>query len=98
MSDPITVIARYEAKVGQQARLRKELQNLVTLTRAEPGCILYDLHESPENPLRFAFYETWRSQADLDAHLETPHLKAIVKIAPEIVNGEIEITTWKKLK
>jgi quinol monooxygenase YgiN len=97
MSAPLTLIARMRAKSGQEARLRAELLRLVAPTRAEPGCIGYDLHQSQNDPALFLFYETWKSQADLDAHFETPHLKALAKILPEMLAGEMELTKWMKL-
>jgi quinol monooxygenase YgiN len=98
MSAPLTVIARLRAKSGQEARLRQELQGLMAPTRAEAGCIGYDLHESQTDPALFVFHENWKSQADLDAHFETPHIKAILKIAPEMMEGEMDLTKWTKLK
>jgi quinol monooxygenase YgiN len=91
------VIAGLHAKPGQEARLRQELKRLVAPTRAEPGCIVYDLHESQTAPGLFLFYEVWKSQADLDAHFETPHIKAIQKILPELLEGEMDLTKWTKL-
>jgi quinol monooxygenase YgiN len=96
MSAPLTLVARMRAKPGQEARLRAELQRLVAPTHAEAGCLSYDLHISQSDPALFLFYETWRSQADLDAHFETPHLKALVKILPEMLDGEMELTKWTK--
>ena len=66
-------------------------------SRAEPGCIGYDLHLAKNDPGLFLFYETWKSQADLDAHFETPHLKALVRILPELVEGEMDLSKWEKL-
>jgi len=97
MSSPLILIARMRAKPGQEARLRQELQLLVAPTRAEPGCITYDLHESQTDPAQFMFYEVWKSPTDLDAHFETPHMKAMKKIEHEIVEGEMDLTRWAKL-
>ena len=97
MEGPLTLIARMRAKDGQQARLRQELQRLVTPTRAEPGCITYDLHDSQTDPAVFMFYEVWKSSADLDAHFATPHMKAMKKIEHEIIEGEMDLSRWTKL-
>ncbi len=60
---------------------RRELQTLlaaqVAPTRAEPGCISYDFHVDADDPCCFVFYENFRSQADLDAHLAMPYLKPL---------------------
>jgi quinol monooxygenase YgiN len=97
MSEPLTLVARVRAKAGQHARLRQELQRLVAPTRAEAGCLRYDLHESKAEPGWFLLYETWKSEADLDAHFQTPYLKAFFHLVPELADGPSEITKWTKL-
>jgi quinol monooxygenase YgiN len=98
MSEPLTIVARVRAKAGQEARLRQELQRLVVPTRAEAGCVRYDLHESKTEPGWFLLYETWKSEADLDAHFRTPYLKAFFHLVPELADGPSEITKWTKLE
>jgi quinol monooxygenase YgiN len=97
MSEPLTVVARVRAKTGQEARLRQELQRLVAPTRAEAGCLRYDLHESTAEHGWFLLYETWKSEADLDAHFQTPYLKAFFHMVSELADGPSEITKWTKL-
>src|ERR1700693_4069311 len=97
MSEPLTVVARVRAKTGQEIRLRQELQRLVPPTRAEAGCLRYDLHESTTEPGWFLLYEIWKSEADLQAHFQTQYLKAFFSVVPEIADGPSEITKWAKL-
>jgi quinol monooxygenase YgiN len=98
MSEPLTVIVRVRAKAGQESRLRQEMQRLVAPTRAEAGCIDYELHQSQTDPALFALYENWMSQAALDAHFQTPYLKTFFKLLPELADGPSDITKWTKLK
>ena len=98
MSEPLTVLARVRAKAGQESRLRRELLALVAPTRAEEGCINYDLHQSQADPAVFVFYENWTSQAALDAHTQTPHLRAYLQVIPELADGPPEITKWTKVR
>jgi quinol monooxygenase YgiN len=97
MSEPLIVVARVRAKAGQEARLRQELQRLLSPTRAEAGCISYDLHQSTTDPASFAFYETWKSHEDLDAHFQTPYMLAILTLLPDLLEGPLDLTTWTKL-
>lgn len=97
MSEPLTVVAHVRAKTGQEARLRQELQRLVAPTLAEAGCVRYDLHESTTEHGWFLLYEIWKSEADLDAHFQTPYLKAFFHLLPELADGPSEITKWTKL-
>jgi len=94
----LTVLARVRAKAGQESRLRQELLALVAPTRAEKGCINYDLHQSQTDPAVFVFYENWTSQAALDAHTQSPHLQAYLKLIPEIADGPPAITKWTKVQ
>jgi len=97
MSEPITIVARFRAKAGDEARLRQQLQGLLAPTRAEAGCLLYDLHQSQSDPAQFLFYEIWRSAADVDAHFQTPHLQAMLQVVPGFLEEPLDVTRWTKL-
>lgn len=95
MHESLTVIAHIRAKPGQESRVRQVLQGLVSPTRAEAGCINYDLHQSQADPALFVFYENWTSEAHLDAHSKSPHIQSFRKVAGEILAGPVEITKWQ---
>ena len=73
---PLTILAQITANPGQEDLLRSELEKLVPITRAEAGCIRYDLHRDNENPGFFVFYETWESRELWQANMNAPHLAA----------------------
>lgn len=64
------VISHIRAKSGRSGKLGKRLLALVAPSRAEQGCINYDLHRSTEDPELWCVYENWRSADDLAAHFE----------------------------
>jgi quinol monooxygenase YgiN len=97
MSQPLTVVARLRARPGQETELRHQLQRLVTPTRAEPGCVTYELNESQNEPGHFLFYEVWKSDADLDQHFQTAHMKAIGKVLPQLLAAPMDLGKWSKL-
>ncbi len=70
----LSVVAVLVARPGQEAVLRDALVALVPPTRQEEGCLAYELSESAESPGTFVTVERWRARADLDAHLQTPHV------------------------
>jgi len=72
----LTVVATLKAKPGCEEKLLAMLQDLVPPTRAETGCIDYDLHRSDDEPGTFLFHETWESRPLWDAHMQSPHLTA----------------------
>jgi quinol monooxygenase YgiN len=88
----VTVVARIEASAGKEEQLREELEALIQPTRSEEGCLNYDLHRGKEDSSVFIFYENWRSQQDLDEHLEKPYLQEFVEKAEDLSENGVEIT------
>lgn len=91
MSDALTLIATLKAKPGLGDELGALLKPLIAPTRQEPGCISYDLHRSSTDGNVWVFYENWRSRADLDAHLASPHLTAVVAELPRLLADELKL-------
>jgi quinol monooxygenase YgiN len=77
----LPVVAVITAKAGSEQQVREALTALVEPTRSEPGCISYELLVSAADPATFITMETWRSQADLDAHLQTEHVQQALTVA-----------------
>src|SRR5271169_5878703 len=92
----IQVIARSVAREGKEDQLRKLLQGMLTATRAEPGCELYELYESGSSG-RFYFYETWESQAALDQHAASLHFKHLEQSIGELVAEPFEVNTLTRI-
>ena len=84
--DLLTVIAFMRAAPGKEDELRKELEALIEPTSQEAGYVIYDLHESVEQPGTLFFYENWESAEHLDAHLATPHLERFASIKGELLD------------
>ena len=65
----LTIVANITAKSDKIELVKAELEKLIPITRAEEGCINYDLHQDKGNPAHFLFYENWESRELLaDAH------------------------------
>ena len=72
----ITAVTLIHGLPGQEADLKQHLLSLTGPTRAEPGCITYDLYQSPERKHEFMRFEVWRSLDALELHKKTPPLRA----------------------
>ena len=94
----VTVIARFVAKPETATELRKELLGVISPTRAEEGCINYDLHRDPNDPTRFMFHETWISKKALDQHLNTPHLQALQEKTEKLLAEPLDMTLWQTIE
>ncbi|WP_421869695.1 putative quinol monooxygenase [Motiliproteus sp.] len=71
----LTIVANIKAEADKIELVKAELQKLIAITRAEPGCINYDLHQDNDNPAHFLFYENWESRELWQAHMANQHLQ-----------------------
>ncbi|MDV7145859.1 putative quinol monooxygenase [Tropicimonas sp. TH_r6] len=71
----LTIIANIKANPEKIDLVKAELLKLIDITRAEAGCINYDLHQDTENPAHFLFYENWETRELWQTHMENQHLK-----------------------
>ena len=75
----VKIAALVSVKPEYAAELADVFKNLVKASRAEPGCISYDLHRETGKPNRFVFVENWKNQAAVDAHNASTHFQNFVK-------------------
>ncbi len=87
----LDVVAVLKAKPGSERIVRDALHALVEPTRNEEGCVSYELFDSVADPTTFITLEKWRSQADLDAHMGTPHIAQALTVAAEHLDGALGI-------
>jgi len=75
----LTIVARIVAKPEKRELVKRELLKLIEITRAEKGCINYDLHQDNENENLFLFYENWESRELWQTHMNNRHLADYMK-------------------
>jgi len=75
--DTLCVLASFRAKSDQIDAFALMMSSLCEPTRAEPGCISYELQQSMQEPTLFVFVEEWGSEDDLTNHLKTSHVQAV---------------------
>jgi quinol monooxygenase YgiN len=92
----ITAATFIHGIAGREDDLKAHLLSLSAATRAEPGCIAYDLYQSPETPSDFLRIERWKSAADLEAHKRMPHLRASFE-KRQREGWTTQITVWKRV-
>lgn len=75
----LTIVANIKANADKIELVKAELLKLIDITRAEEGCINYDLHQDNDNPAHFMFYENWESRALWQTHMNNQHLADYMK-------------------
>lgn len=87
----VSLIATLTGRPETREELYRLLVDQVGPTRAEHGCIDYNLHVDASDPCIFVFYENWESQADLDAHMKTDHLKPLMTQIDRLLAKPIDV-------
>ncbi|MDP9470615.1 MAG: antibiotic biosynthesis monooxygenase [Chloroflexota bacterium] len=84
------VAARYYAKEGRDDEVTRLLRAMIPISLAEPGCALYTVNRSTEDPRRFLLYEQYRDEASFQAHTASEAFKERVlgQIVPLLESRE----------
>ena len=79
MPNQLTIVAHIRANPDQTDLVKSELLKLIPITRAERGCIQYDLHQDDQDPAHFLFFENWESRELWQDHMNAPHLAGFMQ-------------------
>ncbi len=69
----ITKRVTFIAKEGSEAKMKELLSAMVAPSKAEEGCIFYEIFQYEHNPRKFMAVETWRDEAALEGHKASAH-------------------------
>lgn len=94
----LRVVARMIARPEAVDEVRAVLSGLVGPTRAEAGCVVYELLQNRNDPTDFTFVEEWESDAALDAHLASEHLRDAGAKLPPLLAAEPDIRRYSVVK
>ncbi|UQX04761.1 putative quinol monooxygenase [Streptomyces sp. RerS4] len=91
MAQVFALVGIARPKPERAEELKQLLLSFVEPTRQESGCLEYHFHEDRKDPDVFVFYEVWRSQADLDAHLALPHMQAFWERRMDYLETDLDV-------
>ena len=90
----LRVVAHLTSRPDTIEQTRKALIELIEPTRAENGCIRYELTQNNDDPTDFTFVEEWASDATLDEHLESEHIRKLQLRADELFASPPDIRRY----
>jgi len=67
------------AMAGARARVKAE----------DAGCRMYDLFRSVDDPTSYVMVEKWDSEDDLAAHMKSPAMGEMAKVAPFMAGAPV---------
>lgn len=63
------------AKEDSIEQLKALLETMIEPSRAEDGCLLYNIYQQKSEPSKFVVIETWESEQKLKGHQNSSHYK-----------------------
>jgi quinol monooxygenase YgiN len=72
------VCATWKAKPGEEAAVMDLLGRVARATNEEPGCELFWVHRSLDDPATFFLYERFASEAAFETHSASDHVRRYV--------------------
>ncbi|MFE9422225.1 putative quinol monooxygenase [Kitasatospora sp. NPDC006697] len=88
MSERVHVIAELRPKAERAGEFREQAEAMARASRAEEGCVSYQLYVDPADQGRWVIVEEWADRAALDAHLASAHLAESLARTAELLAGE----------
>jgi quinol monooxygenase YgiN len=77
----VVVVARARVQPGREDEMLHALQANAEVSRKEDGCVSYNVLRGDAG--LFMTIERWRSSADVERHMATPHVQTLLgSIAP----------------
>ena len=69
----ITKRVTFIAKEGSEEKMKELLSAMVIPSKAEVGCVFYEIFQYEDNRRKFMAVETWESESALDGHKASEH-------------------------
>ena len=79
------IIARFLARDGNAEEAAALLRGFLEPSRAEDGCLFYDLYRDQENRKLFVIVDGWRDEASFAAHAASAHVaRTLAALKPHL--------------
>jgi quinol monooxygenase YgiN len=92
---PFSMIVRFKVKPDQVEAVLAAATKAVPASRAEKGCIAYDVQQSLDESTEFLVLETWRDAAALRFHSGTDHFSDFIKVIRAAAEGPPQMSLTK---
>jgi quinol monooxygenase YgiN len=93
----LVVVATAKALAGKEDDLERALRDVGGPTRAQPGCLQWDLFRSAQDPATMTAIEWWASAVDHERHLQGDHVKTLLTRFDGILAGPPDIVAMTPL-
>jgi quinol monooxygenase YgiN len=83
-------IVRFEPAPGKEAEFRDELFRVNEPSRAETGCLRFNVFEAVREPFVFAIHSEWADEASFELHATLPHTVRFLEAAEKLLTHPVQ--------
>jgi quinol monooxygenase YgiN len=94
----LKIIATINALKGKEKQLQNVLIKLIKPSRKEPGCISYTLLNNLADQTEYTFYEEWKTEKDLNTHMQSSHFQEAVSSLEGLIASEPKIEQYYSIE
>lgn len=96
--EPPALLVSLRARDACEVRLRDELAVLATMSRADAGCLRYDVLEELEEPGRFVLFEEWLDEDSLIDHNTRRHVARFLEASASLLSTPMRIQRLRRAR
>ncbi len=85
----LTIVAKIIVQPDKAEFVKEEMLKIIPPTRAEEGCVYYNLHQDDNDSSAFVWIEAWASHEAWQAHMNSAHLQQYRNLTSEFVIDRI---------
>ncbi|MDQ0218099.1 antibiotic biosynthesis monooxygenase [Peribacillus cavernae] len=85
------------AKQDHESSVSSIIQELITETAKEEGCLQYEGFQERRNPATFVVLEKWRDKEAFSQHSKQPHLADSINKMEDLLEKPFSITFYNQL-
>lgn len=93
----LAAFATITLKPEHFAEAKAAVVGILERTRAEPGCITFELHEAPDDAI-LHLYEVWAGSAALESHHAEEYTQEIFKLYEGWLAKPLELTLMQPVE
>jgi len=90
----IIVLAKITSKDGMKDKIVGETKTLIEATRAEEGCIEYNLYSPVGDENILLFVEKWEGKEFLESHVQQDHFLKFGSAIEDYLAEDLEISVY----
>jgi quinol monooxygenase YgiN len=87
----IYIFARFHARAGDETAVAAALRDVVTPTRAEPGCVAINALRSTGDPRLFYVHSRWKDEPAFERHATLPHTVRFIERVTPLLDHPLDV-------